>query len=407
VTTESPAAQESPATRLLDRVRREGPVLSLPGGVVGVFNPSLATKVDKANSDDLKIIDSLVDVLKIRKNEPVTWREARSLLTEQSGRLATPTHMKALYARMTAFLGERTGSSEDLTKLVWRTVSRALIPLAIEGVGEVDALTLVAEQEMRFRVQLEQMVPLWRRLPDFFVSRRATRVLTRQLKRRISSGESREDFAQVLLSLVDRIGIDRVTYLVTVQLIAISGVPGMMAACMLYAMARYPEWRERIRLEMAELEPEELYSLPTRKLPCTLRFIKESMRHWATPFVTRRVASRDIDMDGVVVKKGGVYELSSYVLHHSDEYWDDPEVFDPDRWLASRRPAAKGAYVPFGFGPRSCVGASVGHGQLILFCALVTRDFQFEVSPGREPRMRMEGFAVPADFEGVFVAAAN
>ena len=395
-------AEINPAARLLDLALRDGPIVKLPDGVLGIFDPTIALKVDKENSHDLKVAESLADVLKLRKfSEPVAWREVRALIAEQSGKLSTPVHMKALYSRMRADLLAHRGEREDLTKLVWQMMSRTLIPLVIDNVDTRGASALVAEQEMRFRIQQTQQITFRQRFYDFKVLRASTRVIARELKRRISDGDSHEDYAQSLLTLSKRIGVDRVTYLVTVQLIAISGVPGMMAACLLYAFSRYPEWHERVREETTALDEQELYALPVRKLPCTMRFVKEAMRLWTTPFVTRRVASRDIDLEGVSVKKGETYELSSYIQHHSPQIWDDPETFDPDRWLPSRRQATQNAYVPFGFAPRSCVGASVGHAQLLLFCALMTRDFTFEFSGERRPRMRMDdGFAVPADMTG-------
>ncbi len=405
---ENNLAEINPAARLLDRALRDGPVVKLPDGVLGIFDPTIALKVDKENSQDLKVAESLADVLKLRKTEkPVAWREVRALIAEQSAKLSTPAHMETLYARMRADLLAHRGQDEDLTKLVWQMMSRTLIPMVIDNVDARGARALVAEQEMRFRIQQTQRITLRQRISDFRVLRASTRVITHELKRRIGSGESHEDYAQSLLTLSERIGVDRVTYLVTVQLIAISGVPGMMAACLLYAFSRHPEWHERIRTETTALDQQELYTLPVRKLPCTMRFIKEAMRLWTTPFVTRRVASRDIAFEGFTLKKGETYELSSYIQHHSPQIWDDPETFDPDRWLPSRRQATQNAYVPFGFAPRSCVGASVGHAQLLLFCALMTRDFTFEFSGERRPRMRMDdGFAVPADMTGT-IAPVN
>lgn len=391
-----------PEAQLLDRVRREGPVLPLAGGVIGIYDPTLATKVDKANAEHLTMAESLGDVLFRRSENPVAWREIRALLTEQSGKLSTPEHMKRLYERMHAYLSAHTGRQQDLTPLMWKTVSRALLPLVIDDLDEAGTQKMIVEQEMRFRIQQEQTLTLKQRISDYLLMRAATRVIKRALKRRLRSGAAHDDFAQSLLTLVDRIGLHRVTYLVSVQYIAISGVPGLTGACILYAMARFPQWREKIRAEMMALDPDELYSLPIRKLPCTLRFIKEVMRLWNTPFVSRRVASCDIQLDEVMVKKGETYELSSFIQHHSEQFWDDPEAFDPDRWLPARRSNSKGAYVPFGFAPRACVGASVGHGQLILFCALVTRDFDFDVAADCAPRMRTAGFAVPADFRGTF-----
>jgi len=392
----------NPAAQLLQRTQRDGPVVKLEDGVIGIFDPVLALKVDRENAQDLKVAESLVDLLKIRKSaEPVAWREVRSLIAEQSAKLSAPAHMESLYARMHADLGMHSGSNQDLTKIVWQMMSRTLIPMVIDNVDSEGAHALIAEQELRFRVQQTQHISFRQRISDFRVLRASSRVISRELKRRVRSGDTHEDYAQSLLSLGNRIGVDRVTYLVTVQLIAISGVPGMMAACLLYAFSKYPDWYARIREETTALDADELYRLPVKKLPCTMRFIKEAMRLWTTPFVTRRIASRDIVLDGVSVMKGQTYELSSYIQHHSPEYWEDPETFDPDRWLPTRRQTAPSAYVPFGFAPRSCVGASVGHAQLLLYCALMTRDFRFDFAAGHSPRMRMDdGFAVPADMIG-------
>lgn len=392
----------------MERVRTEGTVLTLHGGVIGVYAPDLAMKVDKANSDGLKVAESLVDLLGIRKGrEAVDWREVRSLLTEQSGKLTNPDVLRSLYRRMSRHLEEHAGVDCDATNLTWQAVSRGLIPIAIDGLDAKGVRAVIARQELRFWIQLKQRIPLWRRLPDFLRAHAETRAIKKNIRDRIAAGEVRDDFVQSLVGLIDRIGIDRVTYLVTVQLIAIAGVPGMMSACLLYAMTQHPQWRDLVRQEMRALTEDEVYALPVRKVPGTMRFIKEAMRMYSTPFVTRRVASRDISVDGVEIKEGQMYEISSYVQHHSEEYWENPQVFDPDRWLSSRRSSAGGAYVPFGFAPRSCVGASVGHAQLLLFCALVSRDFDFEISSDRVPSVRQDGFAVPTNFHGVFRKAIS
>lgn len=395
------AAKKS-AEQLMDRVRKEGPVLLLPGDVVGIFDPGIALKVDKINSEHLKVIDSFLDALKLRNHEPVTWREVRSLLIEKSASLTTSKHMRELYARMHAGFTKRIKQEQDATNLVWRTISQALIPLVIDGLDDAGQRKIIIDQEVRFRIQLEQRITIWQHITDFIKSRAATSVVGKEMRRRARCEDEREDFSQAILGLRDRIGFDRVAYLVTVQLIAISGVPGMMGACMLYAMTQWPEWRERIRMEVAALEPGEIFELPARKLSCTIRFIKEAMRLWTTPFVTRRRAQTDINIDNAFINKDQWYELSSYVQHHSQEYWENPEVFDPNRWLPERRQPAKSSFVPFGFAPRSCVGASVGHGLLILFAALVVTDFEFHLASDSKPSMRMDGFAIPTGMRGMF-----
>jgi cytochrome P450 len=174
----------------------------------------------------------------------------------------------------------------------------------------------------------------------------------------------------------------------------------MVASCVLYELVRNPEWRERIRSELAGLRGAELYAAGAGKAPVTTRFIKETMRLWPFPLITHRIAYRDLEVAGITIGSRCPYDLSPYVMHHSERHWRDPERFDPDRWLATAELPPPAAYVPFGFGPRSCVGAAVGQAQLLLFCQLATCAFELEIAPGRKPRMTLEGFAIPADLVG-------
>ncbi|MGB5861939.1 MAG: hypothetical protein WBH52_26345, partial [Pseudomonas aeruginosa] len=136
---------------LLERVRREGPVLRFQNDVVGIFDPALAVKIDKANTDQHTVPDSLIDFLGLRgSKDPVAWREVRALLSEQAGRLASPAHMRSLYARMQGFLTERAGRPHDLSALSWWTISQSLLPLLIDGLSRSDVDALIGEQKTRY-----------------------------------------------------------------------------------------------------------------------------------------------------------------------------------------------------------------------------------------------------------------
>lgn len=386
---------------LLERVRREGPVLRFNNDVVGIFDPALAVRIDKANTDQHTVPDSLIDFLGLRRGrDPVAWREVRALLSEQAGRLASPGHMRDLYTRMHGFLAQRADRPHDLSELSWWTISQSLLPLLIDGLSRSDVDALIGEQKTRYNAIVLQNFSFWRRIIDFHLSRRAARTVSRHIRRRARATVPREDFLQSLLPLVQRVGVDRVAYLVSMVLAGMSGLPGITAASLLYAMHRFPHWQARIREETSALSLEQLYALPIKSLPCTSRFVKETLRLWPGLFALHRPASHDIDIEGVCIRKGGAYELSSYFQHHSPEYWQNPDSFDPDRWLPERRQANKGAYVPFGFSSRACIGSAVGHAQLLLFCALVTRDFELTVQDEPTPWMQLEGFAIPVDFIG-------
>lgn len=394
---------------LFASVRRDGSVARHPDGTIGIFDPVIAAQVEAANTEALCVGNSLIDLLKPPSARArVPWSDVRAVLIEQNRRLTEPRHVKALYERIRAFLLEHSDREEDLTWLIGRAVAFALVPHIIDGLADADLRRLQIEQETRIRrILISGRSSIRLRLANFIRLRQATRVISGEIRRRLDGrAPPREDFLQSLLPFADRLGVHRVAYLVTTILTAASVAPEFSSSCLVYAMHRHPEWRDRIEREMAALEPQELYSLPIEKLPSTLRFIKEAARMWPFPFVVRRRAARDIEVDGVEVRKGGRYDLSSYILHHHDDYWQDPDRFDPDRWLSPRKTATRGTYVPFGFAPRSCVGGAVAHALLFLVCELFTRSFSVEMAKGAAPRLTMDGIAVPVDMIGSIRRAA-
>jgi len=395
---------------LFASVRRDGSVIRRPDGIISIFDPAIAAQVEAANTEALYVGNSLIDLLKPPSTRArVPWSDVRAVLIEQNRRLTEPRHVQALHERMRSFLLERADREQDLTWLVGRAVAHAIVPTIIDGLAEADLRLLQIEQEARVRKFLtSERNSIRLRLASFIQLRQATRVISREVRRRLAGRvPPREDFLQSLLPFADQLGVHRVAYLATTLLTAASVAPEFSACCLVYAMHRHPEWRDRIEQEMAALEPQELYSLPNEKLPSTVRFIKEAGRMWPFPFVVRRRAARDIEVDGVELRKGGRYDLSSYIFHHLDDYWQDPERFDPDRWLSPRKPATRGTYVPFGFAPRSCVGAAVSHALLLLVCELFTRSFTVEMAKGAAPRLRMHGIAIPVDMIGSIRRAAT
>ncbi|HLL31165.1 MAG TPA: hypothetical protein VK403_09240, partial [Allosphingosinicella sp.] len=112
---------------LFASVRRDGLVIRRPDGIVSIFDPEIAAKVESANTEALYIGDSLIDLLKLPgARARVPWSDVRAALIEQNRRLTEPAHAKALHERMRAFLLERSDREEDLTWLIARAVASAL-----------------------------------------------------------------------------------------------------------------------------------------------------------------------------------------------------------------------------------------------------------------------------------------
>jgi cytochrome P450 len=93
------------------------------------------------------------------------------------------------------------------------------------------------------------------------------------------------------------------------------------------------------------------------QLPYTEQVIKESMRLYPPAWSLGRVAVEDVRVGNFVMPKGTRAGIVTYFTHRDPELWEEPERFDPTRFSPSREAAVpKYAYLPFGGGPRVCIG---------------------------------------------------
>jgi cytochrome P450 len=116
------------------------------------------------------------------------------------------------------------------------------------------------------------------------------------------------------------------------------------------------------------------------KLPYTLQVLKESMRLYPPAHVLGRAATRDVSVGGAVVSKGQVVLVNIVGIHRQPDMFADPDRFDPERFAPEREKLLPTqAYMPFGAGPRVCIGNhfALMEGHLIL--ATLARHFRFEL----------------------------
>ena len=79
--------------------------------------------------------------------------------------------------------------------------------------------------------------------------------------------------------------------------------------------------------------------------------------------------------------------ISPWVLHRHHRLWDEPERFDPSRFLPdARQRIDRFAYLPFGAGPRICIGAGFALQEAIILLAAITRHFRLDLALGHEVR---------------------
>jgi cytochrome P450 len=114
--------------------------------------------------------------------------------------------------------------------------------------------------------------------------------------------------------------------------------------------------------------------------------IQEAMRLYPPVWgLTRRSLAADV-VGGYRVPAGADVMISPYTLHRHPGFWPDPDRFRPERFATSAAVAThRYAYIPFGAGPRVCVGSHLGMMEATLIAAMVARDFRFELAPGARP----------------------
>jgi cytochrome P450 len=122
-------------------------------------------------------------------------------------------------------------------------------------------------------------------------------------------------------------------------------------------------------------------------LPYARQVLDESLRLYPPAWVlTRRVLEDDV-LAGSPVPAGALVIVSTYALHRHPGVWDRPEAFDPDRFsVQGRTEAARGAYLPFGSGPRMCVGRDFALVEGVLLLAAIAGRFRLERLPGQTVR---------------------
>lgn len=151
-----------------------------------------------------------------------------------------------------------------------------------------------------------------------------------------------------------------------------------------YELARNPEAARRVRAEADEVlagRPATAEDLP--RLVYTRAVVDEVLRLYPPVWLLPRRAKEDDVIDGYAIPARSDVLVCLYTLQRHRAYWDDGDAFDPSRFepghSAERRNCS---YIPFGAGPRTCLGSRFGMAEVMLVVATIAQRYSLELVPG-------------------------
>lgn len=156
----------------------------------------------------------------------------------------------------------------------------------------------------------------------------------------------------------------------------------------LYLLSRAPDVRDRLEAEIdaAALDDTDPATW-SQALPWTEAVIKESLRLYpSAPMLARTSREWDI-VAGLPVPARTDVLVSTWLLHRQRDIWAEPDSFRPERFLGEAGKAIpRDAYLPFGLGPRVCIGARFAMMEMVIVLACLLRRVRFEFDGPRDPR---------------------
>lgn len=274
--------------------------------------------------------------------------------------------------------------------LTLRVAAKSLFDSEVEqDIMDVDhALNdLIVEMEARFKRPF--LIPDGLPLPGHLRYRRAIRTVERVVGRMIAERRGKDladrpDFLSRLMAARDEAGNPMSDALLRDEaitlLLAGHETTALVLSWTLHLLGQNPDVLARLGMEIAEVvgeHPARTDDLPRLKYAESV--ILESMRLYPPAWVIGRESTGPFEIGGQTFPAGTTIFISQWVLHHDKRYFEDPESFRPERWrndLAKRLP--RFAYMPFGGGPRVCIGQRFAMMEAILILTTIAQRFAVE-----------------------------
>jgi cytochrome P450 len=164
-----------------------------------------------------------------------------------------------------------------------------------------------------------------------------------------------------------------------------------------YLLSLHPEVEERVRSEIAAVTGRTaVRGEHIESLRYTQQVVQEVMRLYPPVPLMVREARRVLRLGKEVIAPGTFIYVPIYAVHRHEEFWEQPDLFDPDRFAPERVKARdRYVYLPFGAGPRTCIGMSFAQMEATAVMAVLLSSLQLRLRPGYVPQPKLRGTLRP------------
>jgi cytochrome P450 len=250
---------------------------------------------------------------------------------------------------------------------------------ASESIGQLTATTF-------FR--WFDMIPSGRRGRGARVLNKLEGRIRSSLAQRMVANETGDDLMGDMLRLRQSIGCEimsdaRIVANIMALLAAGYDTTASALGWFLYLIGRDDALQEEIYQEISKLGSEMSDSSSFNSAPLLKSALQECLRLYPSlPLLARRSLRAD-EVAGHLIKPNTTIFVSPYVVHRHRRLWDKPDIFDPDRFSASRKKEhVQGSYIPFGVGQRTCVGFQLANREILLAVATILNRARIDLPPG-------------------------
>ncbi|KAK8744601.1 hypothetical protein OTU49_000886 [Cherax quadricarinatus] len=225
------------------------------------------------------------------------------------------------------------------------------------------------------------------------------KVVTETIKQR-EAGEKRGDFLDIMMesrddqsdpnSKTSKYPLKMSTIVAESILFILAGydTTANMLSIVSFLLAQHRSLQQRLRQEMREIAVDGTFTYQgVMEAKYLDAFISEALRLYPVAHFTERQCTKPYTVPGtkVVLTEKSVIGIPIWSLHHDPRYWSDPETFSPDRFLPHNKDQIKsGTYLPFGLGPRNCIGMRFAMMEAKLVLAKILLHYEITCVPGQD-----------------------